>query len=195
MKINSVIIGKQTWSTENLNVSQFRNGDLIPEAKSQKEWEKAGKSGKPAWCFYENKNINGEKYGKLYNWFAVNDPRGLAPEGWHIPSEDEWTALTDFLGGEAVAGKKMKSTEGWNDDINKGKSGNGTNKSGFNALPGGYRFWGAMFSGIGLNAHMWTSTEDYDEDAWQRSLSYNEAIVDSTNQAKFCGLSVRCIKD
>ena len=81
------------------------------------------------------------------------------------------------------------------DDINKGKPGNGTNKSGFNALPGGYRFYGAMFSGIGLDAHFWSSSEDYGEDAWQRSLSYNETNVDSTNQAKFCGLSVRCIKD
>jgi len=192
--IKSVKIGKQIWMAENLNVDKFRNGDSIPEAKTAEEWERAGKSGQPAWCYYENKNTNGKKYGKLYNWFAVNDPRGLAPEGWHIPSEDEWTRLSDFLGGEAVASKKIKSTEGWRDDINTGKSGNGTNESGFNAMPGGYRFYSAMFNGIGFSTKWWTSSEDY-TDVWTRGLSFNEDSVDSTTQDKDHGLSVRCLKD
>ncbi len=110
----SVKIGTQTWMLENLNVSTFRNGDPIPEAKTDEEWEKAGKEGKPVWCYYDNDPKNGAKYGKLYNWYAVNDPRELAPIGWHVSTDVEWEILHDFLGGWEVAGKKMKSTSGWN---------------------------------------------------------------------------------
>ena len=110
----SVKIGTQTWTTENLNVSTFRNGDPISEAKTNEEWDEAGKNKQPAWCYYENDPKNGAKYGKLYNWYAVNDPRGLAPAGWHVPSDAEWTILSDFLGGGMTAGKKMKSLSGWN---------------------------------------------------------------------------------
>ncbi|MFN5182672.1 MAG: fibrobacter succinogenes major paralogous domain-containing protein [Bacteroidota bacterium] len=108
----TVMIGKQVWSTKNLDVSKFRNGDIIPEAKTKEEWERAGENKQPAWCFYNNDPKNGLKYGKFYNWYAVNDPRGLAPAGYHIPSDAEWTQLTDFLGSDA--GTKMKSTSGWN---------------------------------------------------------------------------------
>lgn len=86
--------------TKNLNLDKFRNGDLIPEAKSNEEWIEAGKNKQPAWCYYENKPENGEKYGKLYNWYAVNDPRGLAPEGYHIPTVEEMEDFRDeFLDG------------------------------------------------------------------------------------------------
>jgi len=108
----SLKIGTQTWMTENLNVSTFRNGDPIPEAKTEEEWKKADKERTPAWCYYENDPKNGTKYGKLYNWYAVIDPRGLAPAGWHVPIDSEWTVLNDYLGDEA-AGKKIKSTSGW----------------------------------------------------------------------------------
>jgi uncharacterized protein (TIGR02145 family) len=110
----TVIIGNQVWMTENLNVDKFRNGDSIPEAKTEGEWEAYMAAGKAAWCYYENDAKNGEKYGKLYNWYAVNDPRGLSPKGWHIPSDTEWAVLTDYLGGGILAGTKMKSTSGWN---------------------------------------------------------------------------------
>ena len=110
----TVTIGNQTWTTKNLNVATFRNGDLIPEVKTNEEWEAAGENKQPAWCYYENNTANGTKYGKLYNWYAVVDTRGLAPAGYHIPTDEEWTVLSTFLGGEAVAGKKMKSTSGWN---------------------------------------------------------------------------------
>jgi uncharacterized protein (TIGR02145 family) len=119
--------------TENLNVDKFRNGDPIPEAKIDEEWEEADENGEPAWCYYDNDSTNGVKYGKLYNWYAVTDPRGLAPEGWNVPIDEEWTTLIDFLGGEDVAGTKMKSTSGW------AESGNGTKESGFSGLPGGNR--------------------------------------------------------
>ena len=107
-------IGTQVWTTKNLNVATFRNGDAIPRAKTDKEWKAAGDNKQPAWCYYDNKAANGTKYGKLYNWYAVNDYRGLAPAGYHIPTDEEWTVLSTFLGGEDVAGKKMKSTSGWN---------------------------------------------------------------------------------
>lgn len=110
----SVEIGAQTWMTENLNVSTFRNGDPIPEAKTNEEWKRAGENKQPAWCYYENDPKNGVKYGKLYNWYAVNDSRGLAPVGYHVPSDAEWTKLTDFLGGKGGEGTKMKSKSGWN---------------------------------------------------------------------------------
>jgi uncharacterized protein (TIGR02145 family) len=100
--------GNQEWMTKNLDVDRFRNGDLIPHAESNEEWKKAGDDEQPAWCYYDNDPENGKKYGKLYNWYAVNDPRGLVPEGWHITSQKEWTSLVEFLGGFEIAGLKMK---------------------------------------------------------------------------------------
>ena len=111
----SVTVGSQIWSTENLNVAKFRNGDAIPEAKTDEEWQQASANEYPAWCYYNNNKKNAKKYGKLYNWYAVNDPRGLAPEGWHIPSNDDWEGLIYFLGGYEMAGLKIKSTKGWNE--------------------------------------------------------------------------------
>ncbi len=118
----TVTIGTQVWMKENLNVSTFRNGDPIHEAKTAEEWEAAGEAKQAAWCYYDNDPKNGTKYGKLYNWYAVNDPRGLAPVGWHVPLDKEWTVLEDFLGGSYESGNRnynegnsMKSTNGWND--------------------------------------------------------------------------------
>ncbi len=105
----TVTIGTQVWMIKNLDVATFRNGDPIPQAKTAEEWVKAGENQQPAWCYYDNDPANGAKYGKLYNWYAVNDSRGLAPVGYHIPSDAEWRKLTDFLGGEDIAGAKMKS--------------------------------------------------------------------------------------
>ena len=104
----SVTIGTQTWTTKNLDVATFRNGDAIPQAKTDKEWQAAGDNKQPAWCYYDNDPKNGTKYGKLYNWYAVNDVRGLAPVGYHIPTDTEWTKLSDYLGGEDYAENKMK---------------------------------------------------------------------------------------
>ena len=104
----SVTIGTQTWTTKNLDVATFRNGDAIPQAKTNEEWKAGRENKQPAWCYYDNDAKNGTKYGKLYNWYAVNDARGLAPAGWHIPTDEEWTVLSTFLGGGDVAGKKMK---------------------------------------------------------------------------------------
>ena len=131
---NSVRIGKQVWSSENLNTAEFSNGDKISEAKTNEEWQTMGEQGKSAWCYYDNDPANGIKYGKLYNWYAVADPRGLCPAGWHVPSDGEWTQLSNTLGGDNNAGSKMKSASGWD------QGGNGANSSGFSGLPGGYRY-------------------------------------------------------
>ena len=112
LNAQTVTIGTQVWMTKNLDVAKFRNGDPIPEAKTNEEWVKAGVNKQPAWCNYDNNPANGSKYGKLYNWYAVNDPRGLAPEGYHVPTDAEWTKLENLLGSDA--GKKMKSATGWN---------------------------------------------------------------------------------
>ena len=111
IKAQEIKIGTQTWTTKNLDVTKYRNGDAIPQVQDKNAWAKL-KTG--AWCYYENKTAKGTTYGKLYNWFAVNDPRGLAPSGYHIPTDAEWTILTDYLGGDSIAGAKMKSTSGWN---------------------------------------------------------------------------------
>jgi len=188
-----VTIGKQVWMTQNLNVDKFRNGDPIPEAKTDEEWIKAGENGEPAWCYYKNNPDNGDRYGKLYNWYAVNDPRGLAPEGWKIPSNEEWSRLADFLGGKSVAGTKMKSTDFWADY--EGKSGNGTNESGFSGLPGGYRVDDGTFSGVGELGYWWSSTENSTFIAWVRYLSFNNGIVYRYYSYKKFGFSVRCLRD
>jgi uncharacterized protein (TIGR02145 family) len=185
---NEVTIGKQVWMSENLNVDKFRNGDPILEAKTDKEWKKAGENGVPAWCYYNNNPDNGVRYGKLYNWFAVNDPRGLAPEGWKIPSDEDWTRLTDFLGGEIVAGKKMKSTEFWADN-------KGTDESGFSGLPGGDRNSNGKFFRVGKYGYWWSSTESSPNTAWNHYLSCDYGSVFRIYYNKADGFSVRCLRD
>ncbi len=184
-----VKIGNQVWMLENLDVENFLNGDLIPQAKTAEEWENAGKNNEPAWCYYDNDGSNGAKYGKLYNWYAVNDPRGLAPEGYHIPSNTELTELTDSLGHENVAGTKMKSTSGWYE------SANGNNSSGFSALPGGYRYINGSFSDLGKVGNWWSSSEGDMSNAISRFLNYYNADVFNYNSDKMNGFSVRCLKD
>lgn len=184
-----VTIGKQVWMTQNLNVDKFRNGDPIPEAKTEEEWIKAGNNEEPTWCYNNYDPANGEKYGKLYNWYAVNDLRGLAPLGYHIPSDAEWTILTDNLGGEEVAGTKMKNTSGWIEN------GNGTNESGFSGLPGGKRFGYGAFDNVGYYGYWWSSTEYGTRGAWARLLVYGDGDVDRNGYYKGNGFSVRCLRD
>jgi TonB family protein len=173
--------------TENLNVDRFQNGDIIPEAKTTEEWKAAGNTKRPAWCYYDNDPKNGNNYGKLYNWYAVNDTRGLAPSGWHVPTDYEWTVLSTFLGGEDVAVKTIKSTYGWNDN------GNGTNNSGFSGLPGGYRYFYGNFDSVGSNGSWWSASEDDATDAWSRELYDYYSYLLRKNYAKKHGFSVRCV--
>jgi uncharacterized protein (TIGR02145 family) len=187
--IPTVTIGTQVWMTKNLNVSTFRNGDVIPQAKTQGEWEAFGKTGEPAWCYYDNDPANGDKYGKLYNWYAVHDSRGLAPIGFHVPTHTEWTTLTDYLGGAEIAGYKMKTRSGWY------KEGNGTNSSGFSGLSGGWRFDDGTFGNEGYLGYWWSSSEFNTTLAWKRYLSYSYGLVYSKYLNKGNGLSVRCLRD
>ena len=184
-----VSIGKQTWMKENLNVSRFRNGDIIPEVNSSEEWIKAGEMKQPAWCYYENIAENGKKYGKLYNWYAVYDARGLAPEGWYIPSDKEWSTLINFLGGKEYAGNKLKSKKGWL------KNGNGTNESGFNGLPSGYRDFNGGYELVGASGSWWSSTEYPTSSAWFRYLDFMSENASRLICLKSYGFSVRCLRD
>ncbi len=184
-----VTIGQQVWMTRNLNVATFRNGDPIPQAKTDEEWVKAGENQQPAWCYYDNDPKNEEIYGKLYNWYAVNDPRGLAPEGYHVPTDEEWTQLSDYLGGEDVAGKKMKSTSGWIEN------GNGSNESGFNGLPGGYRYSFGTFNNRGYYGYWWSASESLTGLAFTRGLSLDNGYLLRNLNNKGEGFSVRCLRD
>ncbi len=187
--IKSITIGNQTWMAENLDVSAFKNGDPIPEAKTKEEWLKACIAKKAVWCYYNNDPANGKKFGKLYNWYAVKDSRGLAPAGWHIPKEAEWDALIYKLGGKDVAAKKMKSTGGWKN------GGNGTNESGFNALPGSFRDPYSTFYEMGSSGYWWSSSEFITGTAGYGFEIEGGYSMISKNIYEKDGLSVRCLKD
>lgn len=189
-----VKIGEQIWMEANLNVSTFRNGDSIPEARTKEAWREASNKRKPAWCYYNNDPANGEKYGKLYNWYAVNDSRGLAPEGWRIPSDTDWNQLVLFLGGKKGAGAKLKSTSGW-----KGE-GNGTNSSNFAGLSCGARgleFFGGKdgFQGMGKFGIFWSTTQHttVDINVFTLSCKHDDLFYSFGDPSD--GLSVRCIKN
>ncbi|MBL7759896.1 MAG: fibrobacter succinogenes major paralogous domain-containing protein [Sediminibacterium sp.] len=185
----TVKIGAQTWMAQNLNTSHFRNGDPIPEAKSDAAWEKAGTEGKPAWCYYEYNAENGPVYGKLYNWYAVNDSRGLAPAGCHVPTNAEWDLLAKQLGGFAAATRKLKSASGWSNDLN------GSNESGFNGLPGGILNTEILFTELGYYGYWWSSTEEDKEVALNRNLAEDQSTFEKATVYKKNGLSVRCLKN
>jgi uncharacterized protein (TIGR02145 family) len=190
VRSNSVTIGTQVWTTNNLDITAYRNGDLIPQVTDPTAW--AGLT-TGAWCYYNNDPANGAIYGKLYNWYAVNDTRGLAPAGWRIPTDAEWTTQRTFLGGYEVAGGKMKSigTDRWNSP-NTGA----TNSSGFTALPGGYRYNNGTFGSVGNRGYWWSTTEwaptTY---AASRYLEYNSGTFWMSVIEKNYGYSVRLIKN
>jgi len=190
-----VTIGTQVWQTKNLNIDRFRNGDPIPQVRTKEEWEAAGERGQPAWCYYENNASNGIIYGKLYNWHAVKDARRICSLGWHIPSDREWTALTNYLGGEDVAGGKMKATgTAYWQTSNIGV----TNESGFSALPGGFRSIDTNFNRISYNAYFWSETESYNNKGSLVRYLYdinNGLNRYSDDLSKSFGASVRCIRD
>ncbi len=184
-----VTIGTQVWTSKNLDVSAYRNGDAIPQVQDPKAWANLTTG---AWCYYDNDASNDTKYGKLYNWYAVNDPRGLAPNGYHIPSDAEWAELSDYSGGTSEAGTKMKSTgtQYW-----QSPNTDATNESGFSGLPGGYRNYDGTFYDVGYGGDWWSSTEDGAGDAWSRDLNYFNGGVGRYDDGKGGGFSVRCLRD
>ena len=174
----TVTIGAQQWMSENLNVGTFRNGEPIREAKTKAQWEAAYKNEAAAWCYYNNDPANGKKYGRLYNWYAINDSRGLAPKGWHVPKDKEWQTLVTTLGGQGVAFSKMKSS------------------SGFSALPGGERwFEDAGFYKKGVIGFWWSSTKNDQWNAWYHALHFGYSQVGRDKGGMNTGFSVRCVKD
>lgn len=189
-----VVIGKQTWMVENLRVITFRNGDTIQEARTIQEWRSACMQKKPAWCYNHNDSSNGTKYGILYNSYAVIDPRGLAPVGWKIPTADDWFDLRDHTGDKKNAGVGLKSTSGWL------KNGNGTNSTGFSALPGGSRELELItrhggFRGIGLRCFWWTTTKIGGGGLLAFSLDWrNNKLIPNWDTYRTDGYYVRCIR-
>ena len=189
VSIPSVTICTQVWMLKNLDVSTYRNGDLIPKVTDPTAWSILTTG---AWCWYNNDSAtNASTYGKLYNWYAVNDPRGLAPTGWHVPSDAEWNTLSTCLGGYAVAGGPMKEigTTHWTPP-NTGA----TNSSGFTGLPGGTRN-NDTFNGVGSYGAWWSSTEFSTGVAWASLLYYANGIFGRANASKRFGFSVRCLRD
>ncbi|MBV9961128.1 MAG: fibrobacter succinogenes major paralogous domain-containing protein [Parafilimonas sp.] len=185
--IPSITIGTQVWTKKNLAVSRYNNGDIIPEVTDSAQWANLTTG---AWCWYNNDSATGAVYGKLYNWFAVNDPRGLAPEGWHVASDSEWWTVGDFLG--STAGGELKETgiSHWMDpnvDAN--------NSSGFKGLPGGYRSETGQFCYIKYLGLYWTATEFNGSTAWYRRLLCYSNFLDYWRFPKTMGFSVRCIKN
>lgn len=180
----STVINQKEWMAENLNVTHYRNGDEIPHIQDAAEWAKLTTG---AWCYYDNKEENGSANGKLYNWYALNDPRGIAPEGWHVPTDDEWDSMIKSLGTEP--GVQLKTNTGWFD------SGNGSGRSGFNATPTGFRYSNGMFSLIGKSAYWWTKTESNSQTVKTRTVSFKGFTVPQAILSKSSGLSIRCVKD
>ncbi|HPG39934.1 MAG TPA: FISUMP domain-containing protein [bacterium] len=186
----TIKIGKQWWMAENLRVAHYRNGEAIPNITDNNQWKEqvAG-----AYCYYQNDSNNADDYGALYNWYALNETRNLAPTGWHIPTLIEWNILIDFLGGESVAGGKLKETgtEHWNSP-NTGA----TNESGFTGRPGGYRNgFTSNFDELGQNACYWAATEYNNEDARSYILMFDQSVLHLSSNSKRTGFSIRCIRD
>lgn len=190
----SVTICSQIWTLENLDVETYRNGDVIPQVTDPIAWENLTTG---AWCYYNNDSANGPIYGKLYNWYAVTDPRGLAPIGYHVPTDAEFeTLIVTCLGGETVAGGKMKSTGTtlWNSPNT-----DATNSSGFTGLPAGSRNYDGQFLSINDSAAWWTSTPNVPPGnpltARSKYVVSNFGFAYNLNTTKTTGLSVRLIKD
>jgi len=186
-KYQTIKIGTQWWMAENLKETKYRDGSSIPKVTGRSKWSNL-KTG--AYCTFENKESNAARYGYLYNWYTVKDSRNIAPAGWHVPTDKEWTALTTYLGGENAAGGKMKETSYW-ESPNTGA----TNESGISALPGGCRGYDGYFADLGCYAYFWSSTQYYSYDAWYRPLSCNYSDVYRSSNYKHFGFSLRLIRD
>lgn len=176
------------WMYKNLAVRTYRNGDTIPVVTDPVVWANLTTG---AMCWYNNdSSAYNSSYGALYNWYAVNDPRGLAPAGWHIPKNIEWNILSNCLGGDSIAGGKMKDLLLWSTP-NTGAS----NTSGFSALPAGMRTGNGNFVNINNNAYWWGREQNNTSTSMYRFLFYQNRILSNTTISKNAGLSIRCLKD
>ena len=187
---SSIIITTQEWTQSNLTVASYRNGDPIPEVQDFEIWKDLETG---AWCYYANATANGVIYGKMYNWYAVTDPRGLAPEGWHVPTDDEWAVLCGLFGGDNESGGALKATgtQYWLAP-NEGA----TNASGFTALPNGKRDSNLDFINLNEDGSWWTASESSAASARARFVNHdNDAALGGYTGRKSIGYAVRCVRD
>lgn len=187
----TIKIGTQTWMAENLRSTTYRNGDPIPEVTDIFEW---GNLSTGAYCNYNNTRNNDTiaTFGRLYHWFTLSDSRNIAPAGWHVPTDAEWTTLITYLGGESVAGGRLKETgtTHWNSPNTEA-----TNESGFTALPGGFRSGNGSFFGVGDYGSWWSSDEHSTDYAWGLDVYYDDSSVYRYSISKDPGFSVRCLQN
>jgi uncharacterized protein (TIGR02145 family) len=184
-KYRTIVIGTQTWTAENLRSTKLNDGTEIPFVPDGNGWASLTT---PGYCWFNNDSVG---YGAIYNWYAVATAK-LCPEGWHVPTDDEWTILTDYLGGKSIAGGMLKETgtSHW-----QSPNTDATNGSGFTGLPTGYRNYGGGFNSIGNYGFWWTATEWSSTGAWYRDVFYGYNSVDRSNTIKRSGATIRCIKD
>jgi uncharacterized protein (TIGR02145 family) len=184
-KYRTIQIGTQIWMAENLKSTRFNDGTDIPFVLEASLWASLTT---PAYCWF---NYDSVGYGAIYNWYTVNTGK-LCPQGWHVPTDEEWTVLTDYLGGKSIAAGKLKET-----GISHWLSPNGeaTNESGFTALPAGYRSYAGVFNSIKYYGFWWTSTEWSSIGAWYRDIYHGYNYVDRSNSNKNSGATIRCLKD
>ena len=198
--LSTTKIGNQIWMSENLNVEEFRNGDKLPFARTSEEWEIAGIMGEPISAYYPIEDLsNNQKRIKLYNWYAINDSRCLAPQGFHIPNDQEWDDLIQYIdrnarknikgSQSAIAGNLLKSKKGWNENKN------GLDKFGFNGSPTGSITAQGKSGAFNEWAFWWAASECSKDFAWIRYIHYKDDEILRTDYGKKIGFAVRCIKD
>lgn len=202
VNLPSVLIGNQIWTTQNLNVSFYKNGDPIPQVTDPNQWENLTTG---AWCWFNNDSVNYSRFGKLYNWYALYDPRGISPEGWHVPSVSDWKKLIMQLDSSSdttlpstqytvsyLAGGDLKET-GLTHWASPNTGAN--NNSGFSGIANGYRIGGGLFASNGIFGNYWSITEYSNTNAWYFYLQNNSSQINIFANSKFVGASVRLVKD
>ena len=186
---HTITFGTQVWMRENLQTTRYNDGSVIPLATEQSAWYDLHA---PGMCWYDNdEGVNRNVYGALYNWYAL-DTGKLCPPGWHVPSDDEWAVLTECLGGEAIAGGKMKASgpPAWLNQYPDAQK-----SSGFDALPAGFRGKTGFIPASEVAAIFWSSTAFDNDNAWTRYLQPDSIIAGREHGGKYHGFAIRCLKD
>lgn len=183
----TIKIGDQEWMVENLRTTRYRNGDSLTEITDNQGWSAINFG---AYCYYKNNQFNNCSYGKLYNWYAISDSRNIAPEGWHVPTEDDWQVLENYLRTNQASQLKTKGTDYW-----LTPNTNANNNTGFSALPGGNRTDDGYFSLMTYSGLWWTSTKYDDKSALVRFMMFNNESIKRCANTYKTGLSIRCVKD